>query len=232
MKALPVFVFCFILMCALCSSIFSFRSTEERIAADVNHALALVRAESPSNMVSADTVIRFRNYLTIPELKDTASLAMRTIRQGEDVAAEMVAQPNCSFVTVFKLSNQRASGTFLFIGTLWMLGSLWYVRRSNPKMYALGQHYGGIVFANERFMTAGGEEIRLTPMQYSLLELFMKSETHTLTKQEICNQLWPGKPDASDTLYTLIKRTKPIVEANSNLRITSNKGRSYSLEAK
>ena len=214
MKALPVFVFCFILMCALCSSIFSFRSTEERIAADVNHALALVRAESPSNMVSVDTV------------------AMRTIRQGEDVAAEMVAQPNCSFVTVFKLSNQRASGTFLFIGTLWMLGSLWYVRRRNPKMYALGQHYGGIVFANSRFMTAGGEEIRLTPMQYSLLELFMKSETHTLTKQEICNQLWPGKPDASDTLYTLIKRTKPIVEANSNLRITSNRGRNYSLEAK
>ena len=114
MKALPVFVCCFILMCALCSSIFSFRSTEERITADVNHALALVRAESPSNMVSADTVIRFRNYLTIPELKDTASLAMRTIRQGEDVVAEMVAQPNCSFMTVFRLSNQRASGTSLY----------------------------------------------------------------------------------------------------------------------
>ena len=232
MKALPVFVFCFILMCALCSSIFSFRSTEERIAADVNHALALVRAESPSNMVSVDTVIRFRNYLTIPELKDTASLDMRTIRQGEDVEAEMVAQPNCSFVTVFKLSNQRASGTLLFISALWMMGSLWYVRRRNPNEQIRQLSYGGIVFTNGQFTTETGEEIHFTPMQHSLLELFMKSDTHTLTKQEICSQLWPKKPNASDTLYTLIKRIKPIIESNSNLKITSNRGRSYSLEAK
>lgn len=232
MKALPVFVFCFILMCALCSSIFSFRSTEERIAADVNHALALVRAESPSNMVSVDTVIRFRNYLTIPELKDTASLDMRTIRQGEDVEAEMVAQPNCSFVTVFKLSNQRASGTLLFISALWMMGSLWYVRRRNPNEQIRQLSYGGIVFTNGQFTTETGEEIHFTPMQHSLLELFMKSDTHTLTKQEICSQLWPKKPNASDTLYTLIKRIKPIIESNSNLKITSNRGRNYSLEAK
>ena len=232
MKALPVFVFCFILMCALCSSIFSFRSTEERIAADVNHALALVRAESPSNMVSVDTVIRFRNYLTIPELKDTASLDMRTIRQGEDVEAEMVAQPNCSFVTVFKLSNQRASGTLLFISALWMMGSLWYVRRRNPNEQIRQLSYGGIVFTNGQFTTETGEEIHFTPMQHSLLELFITSATHTRPQQHLCSQLWPKKPNASDTLYTLIKRIKPIIESNSNLKITSNRGRSYSLEAK
>lgn len=232
MKSLPITVFCFILLCALCASIWSFRSTEDRITADVNKALALVRAETPTNIVSTDTALRFRNYLTIAEIKDTAGITMRTIRRGEQVVTEMVAQPNCSPATVFRLSNQRASATLLFISALWMMGSLWYVRRRNPNEQKRQLSYGGIVFTNGQFTTKTGEEIHFTPMQHSLLELFMKSDTHTLTKQEICSQLWPKKPNASDTLYTLIKRTKPIVETNSNLRITSNRGRSYSLEAK
>jgi DNA-binding response OmpR family regulator len=67
-------------------------------------------------------------------------------------------------------------------------------------------------------------------MQHTLLEMFLKSDDHTLTKQEICDRLWPKKPDANDTLYTLIRRIKPIIEANSNLKIESDRGKSYSLE--
>ena len=52
------------------------------------------------------------------------------------------------------------------------------------------------------------------------------------TWQEICDHLWPKKPDATDTLYTLIKRVKPIIEANSNLKIESDRGKSYTLEIK
>ncbi|WP_440314991.1 winged helix-turn-helix domain-containing protein [Leyella stercorea] len=81
-------------------------------------------------------------------------------------------------------------------------------------------------------MTQRGERIRLTPMQHSLLEMFMTNDTHTLSKQDICERLWPKKPDASDTLYTLIRRIKPIVEANSRLKIESDRGRSYSLRLK
>jgi DNA-binding response OmpR family regulator len=69
-------------------------------------------------------------------------------------------------------------------------------------------------------------------MQHSLLEMFMKNDTHTLSKQDICERLWPKKPDASDTLYTLIRRIKPIVEANSRLKIESDRGRNYSLRLK
>ena len=60
----------------------------------------------------------------------------------------------------------------------------------------------------------------------------MNAEGHTLSKQEICSRLWPGKPDASATLYTLVKRIKPVIEANSQLRIESDRGRSYSLRIK
>ena len=51
-------------------------------------------------------------------------------------------------------------------------------------------------------------------------------------KQEICDRLWPKKPDANDTLYTLIKRIKPIIEAHSTLKIESDRGKSYSLKIK
>lgn len=69
-------------------------------------------------------------------------------------------------------------------------------------------------------------------MQHTLLEMFMTKENHTLTKQEICDALWPKKPDASDTLYTLIRRIKPIIEEYSNLRIESDRGKSYTLKIK
>jgi DNA-binding winged helix-turn-helix (wHTH) protein len=60
----------------------------------------------------------------------------------------------------------------------------------------------------------------------------MMTESHSLSKQEICDRLWPKKPNASDTLYTLIKRVKPILEAYSNLKIESDRGRSYALKLK
>ena len=210
----------------------SYQSAERRIDEDVNKALELTLAKMPCDVVSADTIRCYRNYLTIAELKDTACLAMRVVRRGEEQETEMVAEANCDFMTVFMLSDQRASGALLFVGILWMMGSVWYMRRFKPEILVQGISYGGITYANEKFLTAKGEKIHLTPMQHTLLEMFMCSETHSLSKQEICDRLWPKKPDASDTLYTLIKRVKPIIEANSNLKIESDRGKSYSLELK
>ena len=49
---------------------------------------------------------------------------------------------------------------------------------------------------------------------------------------EICDALWPKKPDASDTLYTLIKRLKPIVEQHSGLKVESDRSKAYRLTIK
>ena len=230
MKKLPILMFLFIMASAFCSSICSYRSASDRIETDVNNALELTLAEMRCDVVSADTIRCYRNYLTIAELKDTACIAMRTVRRGERQETEMVAEANCDFMTVFMLSDQRASGGLLFAGILWMMGSLWYMRRFKPELLLEGISYGGLVYANDRFMTIKGEQIRLTPMQHTLLEMFMNSEDHSLSKQEICDRLWPKKPDASDTLYTLIKRVKPIIEEHSNLKTESDRGKSYALE--
>jgi len=42
--------------------------------------------------------------------------------------------------------------------------------------------------------------------------------------------LWPKKPDASETLYTLIRRLKPIVSERCGLKIVADRGDGYRLE--
>ena len=232
MKNLLYIVFSFIMLCALCTSINSYRRTEYRIAQDVDQALKQVLVKMPDNVVTTDTIRCYRNRLTIAELKDTAGIAMRTVRRGGRWETKMVAEANCSFATTFMMSDQKASGSLFVFGALWLLGSLWYVRRNKPELIVQGLAYGGIVFHDDKFMTVSGEEIHLTPMQHSLLEMFITTDSHTLSKQEICDQLWPKKPDASDTLYTLIKRIKPIIETHSTLKIESDRGKSYSLKLK
>ena len=232
MKTLPYIVFSFIMLCALCTSINSYNRTENMIAQDVNRALEQVLTKMPDNVVTTDTIRCYRNCLTIAELKDTAGIAMRTVRRDGRWETKMVAEANCGFAATFMMSDQKASGSLMFVGMMWLLGSLWYVKRKRPELVAQGLAYGGIVLNGDKFMTLSGEQIRLTPMQHSLLEMFMLTDTHTLSKQEICDRLWPKKPDASDTLYTLVRRIKPIIEAHSRLKIESDRGKSYSLKLK
>ena len=182
MKILPYIGFCFLMLCALCTGINSYNRTKGMIAQDVNRALEQVLAKMPDNVVTTDTIRCYRNCLTIAELKDTAGIAMRTVRRDGRLETKLVAEANCSFATTFMLSDQKASGSILFVGMLWLLGSLWYVRRNRPKLIVQGLSYGGIVYHNDKFMTQSGEQIHLTPMQHSLLEMFMTADTHTLSK--------------------------------------------------
>ena len=212
MKGLPYIVFSFLMLCALCSGMNSYRNTENRIAQDVNQALEQVLVKMPNQVITTDTIRCYRSYLTIAELKDTAGIALRTVRRDGRLETRLVAEANCSFASIFMMSDQR------------------YTRRNKPALVVPGLSYGGLVYHDDHFMTLSGDQIHLTPMQHALLEMFMTSDTHTLSKQEICNRLWPKKPDASDTLYTLIRRIKPIIEAHSSLKIESDRGKSYSLK--
>ena len=232
MKKLPISIFLFVMLMAVVSAITSYKTTCTRISEDVNNALALTKYQMPCDVVSADTIRCYRDNITIAEIKETACLAMRTIRKGNRHETELIAEANCDFSTVLMLSDQRASASLMLVGLLWLIGSTVYIRRHKPELIVQGITYGGLIFSNDRFSNATGERIHLTPMQHTLLEMFLKSDDHTLTKQEICDRLWPKKPDANDTLYTLIRRIKPIIEANSNLKIESDRGRSYSLEIK
>lgn len=81
-------------------------------------------------------------------------------------------------------------------------------------------------------MDKAGQHVKLTPMQQQLMEMFFRSESHLLTKTEICDALWPKKEDANETLYTLIRRLKPIIEQHSDLKIEADRGKAYELKMK
>ena len=70
----------------------------------------------------------------------------------------------------------------------------------------------------------------LTPMQRQLMEMFVASGSHRLSKHEICDALWPKKDDASETLYALISRLKRELDKTSNYDIISDRGRAYILK--
>jgi hypothetical protein len=94
------------------------------------------------------------------------------------------------------------------------------------------EDFGGLTYsdADDRFYGADHTPIRFTPMQQQLMRLFWQSPSHSISKEEICATLWPKKDDANDTLYTLIRRLKPIVEEHTQLKIVADRGRNYSLE--
>lgn len=70
--------------------------------------------------------------------------------------------------------------------------------------------------------------LHLTPMQRQLVEMFLAAPDHRLLQHDICERLWPKKPDASATLYTLIRRIKPTL-AEAGMRIECERGQAYCL---
>lgn len=148
---------------------------------------------------------------------------------------------HCSFATVFELMNKSLPGLFFCLSLL--LGGchayLCYSEKSGkwkPEVLsASGTHmiaYGDMALSCDTscFYKKDREKLKMTPQQYTVMEMFFRSPTHILTRAEICETLWPGKLNADETLNTLIRRLRPLVEENSNLKITTDRGRAYILE--
>ena len=199
-------------------SLNSYKATEGLVTADMNQALAKALEEQQSDVISADTIQVFNSHLQIEGLRGNAVLAVDT-KKG------FRPRPQVSTATILSLSDQRPSMILWSMALLWGLFGLYQHRR----LSVLGL-YGGLALQEGRFVNAKGSEVKLTPMQQQLMEMLWQSPSHQLSKAEICDALWPKKPDASETLYTLIRRLKPIIEEQSDLKIESDRGKSYSLK--
>ena len=225
MKQQYLVIVLFVLIVASCAtSLVSYRTAERQVNDDMSQALSSALAMQQSNVITQDTIQSFNSHLQIAELRGKATIAVDT--QGR----EFKAYARCSEATIFSLSDQRLTAV------LWSMTLLWaafcFYRRRHEMLQMAGMlQYGGLCFAEAEgtFYDAKGQRIKLTPMQQQLMEMFFRSEAHQLTKTEICDALWPKKPDASETLYTLIRRLKPVVEQHSNLKIESDRGRAYEL---
>jgi hypothetical protein len=174
-------------------------------------------AEQQSDVIDCDTITVFNSHLQMEELRGQAVLAVDT-HQG------FTLHPQVSSATILGLSDQRPAMVLWTAVLLWGLLCL-YHRRT-----AIAGLYGGLAMRDGNIVDAQGCAIKLTPMQQQLMEMFMSAPGYTLTKQQICDALWPKKDDASETLYTLIRRLKPIVEQHSDLKIEVDRGRAYQLK--
>ena len=201
-------------------SLTSYKATEELVTADMNQALAKALDEQQSDVISADTIQVFNSHLQIEGLRGNAVLAVDT-KKG------FCPRPQVSTATILSLSDQRPAMVLWSMALLWGLFCINRYRRS----ITLGL-YGGLTLQEGNFVDAKGCIVKLTPMQQQLMEMLWQSPKHQLSKAEICDALWPKKPDASETLYTLIRRLKPIIEEHSNLKIESDRGKSYGLTIK
>ena len=235
-------VLCLLLTCSVTASVVSYRQQQSYIRSDVRRALALTLEEKTTDRVDADTIRTYRSHITIAAVRDTACIRVRTIRRSRGDVTYMEAEPGCSFATVFRMSDQRVPALLGLLSLLWALSNMQLLfRRRFPQGCPAIQlapvasskawpTMGNLSFNEDEdyFCTPAGDRLRLTPMQQQLMALFFRTSTHRLSKESICQALWPGKPDASETLYTLVRRLKPTLHSHG-LTLSSDRGRGYEL---
>lgn len=231
---------------------------QEWVTADTIHVCKQLQSQSSNVVAMIIRDDSFAGRLTMPELRDKSYVTFAVIPNGcaqdivpgggvdivsgDTVIIEPEAARNanvsiafrgtadCSFATVFGLSDLRLSACLMMAALLWGAFSVLRMRKHCADA-ARCSRLGGLRFdaSLNAFYNPADEEVRFTPMQHELMRMFFNAEGHKLSKAEICETLWPGKDDASETLYTLVRRLKRIVEQNSRLKIEAERGRAYKL---
>lgn len=244
-----IIVFLSFLLPSLFLGYASYAEARENIIADVNQALVKTVSSRKPEVITPDTLRVFRSNLRIAALRDTSYLALCTEEPSRisfcsdtvcfttgDERLYIRAYPNCSHATIFSVSDQSLPTVLLAMSVLWGMFSLAFSRREALSVSCAVPAerllvYGNLSFsaATGRFYNEAREEIYFTPMQRSLMRMLMTGEDKRVSVDELCAALWPRKDNARETLYTLVRRLKPIVERDTNLRIVADKGGYYAL---
>ena len=232
MKKLPILIFILLCLTAMATSCGSYRKAERNIENDLKQALAKTINEKGMETMRQDSIRAYRSiartegemmtiavgdetlrrHLRNPQLGEMAFITytVRCERGGWKVTFDTEAK--CSAVMIWSLSDQRLSAWLSVMALLSLALSFRGRRQLRP-------------ITMDSFSAT-----HLTPMQRQLMEMFVASGSHRLSKHEICDALWPKKDDASETLYALISRLKRELDKTSNYDIISDRGRAYALK--
>lgn len=206
-------------------------------------ALSIVRLKDVSRLslhiLKKNDPASVFNEIPAGYLASDTLIWLSTTAEASGLTLSFRGYARCSTAQLLSLSNQTMPGILLLAALVWGTFSFFYFRRKsdsrgNDNLQEEMIAFGNLSLSRQEscFYNENKEKLKLTPMQYELMEMFYLSSSHLLFKSDICQNLWPGKDNADETLYTLIRRLKPIVEDNSNLRITTDRGRAYGLEIK
>lgn len=222
-----ILLFSLLLFSSLLAGGRSYEQARRSIVSDMNRALALTLQQRRDVYLTPDTIRTYRQNLRLSSLRDKSTLtyglaagshalASRRVRHG---AYEVQGVADLSQAEIFAFSDQTLPLSLLFLSSLWAATSLVYFRRGRTAAPSLSY-----AADTDTFFAADHEALSLTPMQHRLMRLFLARSSRRLSKQEICDALWPKKPDASETLYTLIRRTRSVIESRTSLTIVSERG--------
>jgi len=234
-----VILFLVLVGASVASSIDSYQRTDDWIREELSRALAKTLAEHPDFTISPDTIRTYRQHIAIAEVRQFAYITCE--ERLLDGRPQFRGYANVGPMGVLRLSDQRLPALLALLSAAWGTALLWRRREeaesvgtalavatvSEPSPLVLGGL--SISPTDGRFRASDGSVVHLTPMQQQLMEMFFSAPTHELTKQEICAALWPKKDNPNETLYTLIRRLKPVVEAHG-VRIEADRGRSYKMK--
>lgn len=232
MKKLPILIFLLLCLNAMATSYWSYRKAERNIENDLKQALAKTINEKGMETMRQDSIRAYRSIartegemMTIAVGDETLRRHLRNQQLGEmafityTVGRErgrwkvtFNTEAKCSAAMIWSLSDQRLSAWFSVMALLSLALSFRGRRQLRP-------------ITMDSFSAT-----HLTPMQRQLLEMFVASGSHRLSKHEICDALWPKKDDASETLYALISRLKRELDKTSSFDIISDRGRAYILK--
>lgn len=234
-----VIIFLLIVACAAITGIHSYCHTRQAIVDDMDQALAKTLALKQECVITPDTIRDYRNNLRMIPLREYAYVYYAVEDKGNVICGrrmkwrsstdvvEFQSYANCTAAAIIGMSDMRLSLSLSIAALLWLAFSVRYFKN---------RHDGIVIFGNMMWDATKGSfydlrrnPVSLTPMQTRLMLMFFNAHEHRLTKQEICDELWPKKPDASETLYTLIRRLRPVIRQHGNLGIASERGKDYQL---
>lgn len=227
----PVIVFLLLTLSSVLASIGSYNTAATRVDRDLQQALGLTLQQQRSDVITPDTIRTFNSYLQQEALRGQAVLSL--VCEERRNASKATIEAHCPSSVVLRMSDQRPALALMSMAFVWALGC--GVRRRQGALprpvSAAGRELGGLMFSerDDRFFTTAGTEVRFTPMQHRLMVMFFHADDHRLPKQDICETLWPKKGDANETLYTLVRRLKSVLETQTQLTIVCDRSRAYQL---
>jgi hypothetical protein len=234
-----VIVFLFLAMPALFIGFDSYNNTKDIIVDDMSRALAQTLQEQKLCVINPDTIANYKKHLSIAELRENSFvsfasgdnhrqfLASRKIRWKGRNNTAFQAYANIGTAAILGLSDQRLSATLTFLSFAWLLFALRIIKKNRTKTL-----FGEIAYDenNKEFYDFKQKRIDFTPMQKDVMIMLWQANNHIVHKNLICEKLWPKKPDASETLYTLVKRLRKKLESTTKLIISSDNNGHYRLK--
>lgn len=233
-----IIVFLIFAMPAFFIGLERYKNAKNVIIDDMSRALSHTLQQQELCVITPDTITNYKQNLRIEDLREKSFvsfasenknkqfLTSRKIKWRGQNGVAFQAYADIGMVAILGLSDQRQSSALAFLAFVWACFSIFYIKK-NHSMTLFGEI--GYDENNDFFYDNKRNRIDFTPMQKDVMIMLWHANGHTLHKNLMCEKLWPKKPDASETLYTLIKRLRKKLDSSTSLHISSDNNGHYKL---